>query len=43
MEETKQGGPFAEILQHDIFVNCIYLAKKIPPFITADMLSTEKR
>jgi hypothetical protein len=35
MEETKGGGPFAELVNHDVFVNCIYLAKPIPPFLTA--------
>lgn len=27
MNETKDGGPFEEILQYDIFVNCIKLMK----------------
>ncbi|KAI9339213.1 hypothetical protein DFJ73DRAFT_846994 [Zopfochytrium polystomum] len=40
INETKGGGPFDEILNHDIFVNCIYLSAKIPPFITKAM--TEK-
>lgn len=31
MAETKPGGPFAEVAQSDIFVNCIYLSSKIPP------------
>ncbi|KAH8834367.1 saccharopine dehydrogenase [Flagelloscypha sp. PMI_526] len=34
IEETAIGGPFPEILQVDIFVNCIYLNSSIPPFIT---------
>ena len=25
--ETKAGGPFAAILAHDIFINCIYLSQ----------------
>ncbi|KAK4055750.1 Saccharopine dehydrogenase [Microbotryomycetes sp. JL201] len=33
MAETKKGGPFQEILDVDIFVNCIYLTTKIPNFI----------
>uniref|UniRef100_A0A6B2L7T4 Saccharopine dehydrogenase [NAD(+), L-lysine-forming] n=1 Tax=Arcella intermedia TaxID=1963864 RepID=A0A6B2L7T4_9EUKA len=36
LDETKKGGPFPEILQHDIFVNCIYLMTKIPPFVTSE-------
>jgi saccharopine dehydrogenase (NAD+, L-lysine-forming) len=43
MEETKAGGPFKEILAHDIFVNCIYLSSKIPPFITKELLSVSGR
>jgi saccharopine dehydrogenase (NAD+, L-lysine-forming) len=43
MEETKIGGPFDEILAHDIFVNCIYLSQPIPPFLTKEMLNQEKR
>jgi len=39
LEETRRGGPFPEILQHDIFVNCIYLSQPIPPFITNEMLN----
>jgi hypothetical protein len=38
LEETKKGGPFAEILDHDIMLNCIYLMTKIPPFITQEMI-----
>ncbi|RIA96843.1 hypothetical protein C1645_687541 [Glomus cerebriforme] len=38
LEETKKGGPFKEILECDIFVNCIYLSQKIPPFLTKEML-----
>ena len=41
--ETVGGGPFDEILEHDIFVNCVLLQKSgqsspIPPFITRDLL-----
>ena len=38
MEETKGGGPFPEILDVDIFVNCIYLMDKIEPFLTAQFI-----
>ncbi|KNC83818.1 saccharopine dehydrogenase [NAD+, L-lysine-forming] [Sphaeroforma arctica JP610] len=38
MNETKGGGPFPQLLDVDILVNCIYLTEKIPPFITTDML-----
>lgn len=41
LEETRKGGPFEEILQHDIFLNCIYLSPSnpIPPFLTKDLLN----
>ncbi len=37
--ETAKGGPFSEILDHDIFVNCVFIQQKIPPFITPQMLA----
>ena len=46
MKETQRGGPFPEILDCDIFVNCIYLSSPIPPFMTTQMLtdtSADKR
>ncbi|KAF8807586.1 saccharopine dehydrogenase [Phlegmacium glaucopus] len=39
LEETAKGGPFQEILDVDIFVNCIYLASKIPSFIDHEQIS----
>lgn len=33
MAETAKGGPFQEILDVDIFINCIYLSSSIPPFL----------
>ena len=33
------GGPFKEIIQSDIFINCIYLTQPIPPFVTRESLS----
>ncbi|KAF4622987.1 hypothetical protein D9613_001972 [Agrocybe pediades] len=39
MAETAKGGPFQEILDVDIFVNCIYLSSQIPSFITHDTIS----
>jgi len=38
LEETAKGGPFEEILDVDIFINCIYLNSKIPSFITRDTI-----
>lgn len=36
---TKRGGPFKEILDHHIFVNSVLITKKIPPFLTKEILS----
>ncbi|EIN13537.1 Formate/glycerate dehydrogenase catalytic domain-like protein [Punctularia strigosozonata HHB-11173 SS5] len=38
MAETAKGGPFQEILDVDIFVNCIYLSSPIPPFLTEEFI-----
>ena len=43
MEETASGGPFAQILEHDIFINCVLVQKKIPPFLTSDTVNNENR
>lgn len=32
-ETSQKSGPYQEILDVDLFVNCIYLSKKIPSFI----------
>lgn len=39
LNETAKGGPFSEILDVDIFVNCIYLNSKIPSFIDRDQIT----
>ncbi|PWY92377.1 cysteine proteinase [Aspergillus heteromorphus CBS 117.55] len=42
--ETKKGGPFREIVEDvDILINCIYLASKIPPFVTPETLTSPNR
>ncbi|KAH8899375.1 Formate/glycerate dehydrogenase catalytic domain-like protein [Thozetella sp. PMI_491] len=43
MAETAKGGPFDEVRESDIFVNCIYLSSKIPPFVTIDSLKQPGR
>ncbi|KAK9368041.1 hypothetical protein V1509DRAFT_624083 [Lipomyces kononenkoae] len=43
MAETAKGGPFEEIVQSNVFINCIYLSKQIPPFVTMDTLNTKDR
>ena len=37
-ETTGRDGPYEEIRESDIFINCIYLNKKIPPFIDIEFL-----
>lgn len=41
--ETAKGGPFPEIAEADILVNCIYLSSPIPSFTTLETLSSESR
>jgi saccharopine dehydrogenase (NAD+, L-lysine forming) len=41
LDETAKGGPFQEILDVDIFVNCIYLTTRIPPFLTEEQIDSE--
>ena len=43
LEETKAGGPFPEIVAHDLFVNCVFVNRKIPPFLTPRELEVESR
>ncbi|KAH9946823.1 saccharopine dehydrogenase [Amylocystis lapponica] len=38
LAETAKGGPFQEILDVDIFVNCIYLSSPIPHFLTYEQI-----
>ena len=42
-ETSAKSGPYEEIIESDIFVNCIYLSAKIPPFIDLQSLSSSKR
>lgn len=43
MEETRHGGPFPELNQSDILVNCVLLGAPMPPFLTRDTLDTPYR
>lgn len=42
-QETQNGGPFQEILEHDVLVNCVFLQNPIAPFLTVDFLSKNDR
>lgn len=41
--ETRSGGSFEEILRHEIFLNCVLVQTKTPPFLTNDMLSKPRK
>ncbi|EFQ97667.1 saccharopine dehydrogenase [Nannizzia gypsea CBS 118893] len=43
MAETAKGGPFTEIVEADIFINCIYLSEKIAPFVDMNSLKASNR
>ncbi|MBT5318654.1 MAG: saccharopine dehydrogenase [Chloroflexi bacterium] len=43
LEETRAGGPFEEILEHDVFVNCVFVSKPIAPFLTPEFLNRPRR
>lgn len=43
IKETSRGGPFPEIAQADIFINCIYLSEPIAPFISYELLNQSSR
>lgn len=43
LEQTKVGGPFPQLLDVDILVNCVFVQQALPPFITKDMLNGTNR
>lgn len=44
LPETKRGGPFQEITESDVFINCVYLGPtRIPPFVTFESLGAPDR
>ena len=36
MDETRHGGPFPEILDHEVFLNCILAGPETPNFVPQD-------
>ncbi len=40
LAETAKGGPFAEILDFEILVNCVLVQGALPPFLTEAMLES---
>ncbi len=43
LAETAHGGPFPEILDHDIFLNCIFARPGTPVFVSKEALSAQRR
>jgi len=43
IEETKAGGPFAQINQMDMFVNGVFVNGPLPPFLTDEQLQQPDR
>ena len=42
MAETASGGPFAQVLQHEIFLNCILARPGCPVFVPASALTAPR-
>ena len=43
MDETASGGPFPEILEHDLFLNCIFARPGTPVFVPKSALTEPRR
>ncbi|MGC9418766.1 MAG: saccharopine dehydrogenase [Rhodovulum sp.] len=43
MTETAHGGPFPEILDHEIFLNCIFAAPGTPVFVPQSAKTVQRR
>ncbi len=43
MAETSSGGPFPQILEHELFVNCVLAGPKIPVFVPRSALTAQRR
>ena len=43
MQETAQGGPFPQILDHDLFLNCIFARPGTPVFVPQSALGADRR
>lgn len=38
LQETRGGGPFREIVDHNVLINCVFVQKRISPFLTFETL-----
>ncbi|WP_264211994.1 saccharopine dehydrogenase [Leisingera thetidis] len=43
MGETAHGGPFPEILAHDLFLNCIFARPGTPVFVPREALAADRK
>ena len=43
IQETMDGGPFKEIVEHDVFINFVLVKEKIPPLLTLSVLEVPER
>ncbi|WP_164660861.1 saccharopine dehydrogenase [Tropicibacter sp. Alg240-R139] len=43
MAETASGGPFPEILDHNLFLNCIFARPGTPVFVPQEALSADRK
>ncbi|MFS4581904.1 saccharopine dehydrogenase [Phaeobacter sp. C3_T13_0] len=43
MNETASGGPFPEILAHDLFLNCIFARPGTPVFVPRNALNQDRQ
>jgi len=43
MAETAHGGPFPEVLEHEVFLNCILARPGCPVFVPADAVTTPRK
>lgn len=43
MAETSNGGPFPQVLAHDLFFNCVLARPGTPVFVPADTLTRDRR
>lgn len=43
MAETASGGPFPQILEHDLFLNCIFARPGTPVFVPVEALTAARK
>ncbi len=43
LEETKIGGPFPQLLEYDLIINCVLSNRKIPPFLTQELVDQSNK